>query len=151
MARQGNGMGAAWERHAMCESAFILHSCSVLLLVRYKQQNRSRVLWMPTAVLASATCFRARQPLFIHHNELNVVQNFTADTSWAISDRSIVVRTRHPVGHPAIISSPLLISQSVHIAVFVEHWQLQATLSFVSGLLNTALFDPTTNVVRYRR
>ena len=24
MARQGNGMGAAWERHAMCESAFSL-------------------------------------------------------------------------------------------------------------------------------
>lgn len=54
----------------------------------------------------SATCFRGRHLLFIHHNELNVVRNFTADTSWAISDRSIVVRTRHPVGHPAIISSP---------------------------------------------
>ena len=25
MAWQGNGMGAAWERHVMCESAFILH------------------------------------------------------------------------------------------------------------------------------
>jgi len=61
---------------------------------------------MSAAVLVAATCFRARQLLFVHHNELNVVQNFTADTSWAISDRSIVVRTRHPVGHPAIISSP---------------------------------------------
>ena len=26
MAWQGNGMGATWERHAMCESAFILPS-----------------------------------------------------------------------------------------------------------------------------
>ena len=37
MAWQGNGMGAAWKRHAMCESALSEHRGALFMLTSYRK------------------------------------------------------------------------------------------------------------------
>ena len=72
MAWQGKGMGAAWERHAMCESAFshtFSHIQSVTISIQYvgfpvtsKDKNAAAVNYLLRHVLANTACPREFKP-----------------------------------------------------------------------------------------
>ena len=47
--RRGNGMGAAWERHAMCESAFSVTPCRLVATDVTEQSIATNLTAMQTA------------------------------------------------------------------------------------------------------
>ena len=58
MAWQGNGMGAAWARHAVCESAFNIHAISEVARQRTERPPRFAFTLCTRSVQLTRNCGR---------------------------------------------------------------------------------------------